>query len=197
MGVETTVVPAAELSVTGYLQQYQLTDLRDPSPSLATLDPVADDLLAKREGIAYGVEVMARRPLTRRLYGWLAYTLSNSLRSYGGGAVGPSDWDQRHVLNVVVGYRAGRNTFGGRFHLNSGRPIILTDGAERLPTFYQLDLRADHVVYYDKLTLDVYAELVNATATEEVYSLYRTMSGELAQRSFRLVLPSVGVRGEF
>jgi hypothetical protein len=194
MGVETTAVAAAELSATGYLQHYELTDLRDPTPT--HIDPVASDLLARREAVAYGLELMARRPLTNRLYGWLAYTLSKSLRSYGGGAVGPSDWDQRHVLNLVVGYRAGRNTLGGRFHLNTGRPIILNQDAQRLPTFYQVDLRADHVVYYDRLTLDLYAEIVNATATEDVYGIHQTTTG-LEQSKLRIVLPSVGVRGEF
>jgi hypothetical protein len=195
VGVETTAVPATTLAVTGYLQHYQLTELRDPT--LTQIDTVASDLLVRREAVAYGVEVMARRPLTHRLYGWLSYTLSNSLRSYGGGAVGPSDWDQRHVLNLVAGYRAGRNTFGARFHVNTGRPIVLNDGVKRLPTFYQLDLRADHVVYYDKVTLNLYAELVNATATEDVTSYSEQTTGQVQQSSYRIVLPSIGMRAEY
>lgn len=95
--VETTALPGTELSVTGYLQHYQLTDLRDPA--LTNLKTVASDLLARREAIAYGLEVMARRSLGRKVYGWISYTLSKSLHSYGGGAVGPSDWDQRHVFS--------------------------------------------------------------------------------------------------
>ena len=69
--------------------------------------------------------------------------------------MGPSDWDQRHVLNVVAGYRIGHNTLGARFHLNSGRPIVLNETVLRLPTFYQLDLRADHVIYYNKVTVNL------------------------------------------
>jgi len=195
LGVETSVIPGAELTVTGYLQHYQLTELRDPT--LTSLKTVGSQLLARREALAYGLEVMLRRPLTNRLYGWISYTLSTSLRSYGGGVVGPSDWDQRHVLNAVAGYRVGRNTLGARVHVNTGRPIILNDGARRLPTFYQLDLRADHLIYYDRVTLNIYAELVNATATDNVYGYQQPPNQPVQPSSYRIVLPSIGLRGEF
>ena len=195
LGVETVAIPQLELSVTGFLQHYELTELRDPT--LTNLNTVASELLARREALAYGVEFMARRALTNQLYGWISYTLSNSQRAYGGGAVGPSDWDQRHVLNMVAGYRIGHNTLGARFHLNTGRPIILNDTVKRLPTFYQLDLRADHSIYYNKLTVNLYAELVNATATDDVYSYTEPGNKVIQQSSYRIVLPSLGVRIEF
>jgi hypothetical protein len=199
LGVETSHFAALELGVTGYVQRYALTDLRDPRPS--NPDPLADDFLIKRDALSYGVELLARRPLSNRLHGWLSYTLSNNLRSYGGGAVGPSDWDQRHIANLVVGYRTGRNTFGGRAHFNTGRPYAYYDAAgghfQRLPAFYQVDLRVDHRVFFDKFLLNVYAELVNASLTRQVYAVTQSPTGDIQERSFRLVLPSIGVRGEF
>jgi hypothetical protein len=203
VGVETSHVAGLEMTATGYYQRYVLTDLRDPAPSKP--DPLADDFLINRDAVSYGLELLVRRPLSHRLYGWLSYTLSNNLRSYGGGAVGPSDWDQRHVLNLVAGYRWGRTTLGGRAHFNSGRPFLIYDSvsavpheiSQRLPPFYQLDLRVDHRMYYDKFQLDVYAELVNATLTPQVYGLTVNQRGDVDQRSFRLVLPSVGIHGEF
>jgi hypothetical protein len=66
----------------------------------------------------------------------------------------------------------------------------------RLPTFYQLDLRAERRILFNTFTLNVYLELVNATMSREVYGVDQQASGEISQKSFRLVLPSLGIRGE-
>jgi len=197
LGVGTRHVPGVEVEVTGYLQRYVLTDLRDPA--LLNPDPLASDFLIRRDARSYGLEVMIRRPASERLNGWISYTLSQSQRALGG-VIGPSDWDQRHILNAVLGYRLGLTTLGARGHLNTGRPVLVSGGqAEsfvRLPTFYQLDLRAERRILFDAFTLNVYIELVNATLSREVYQLDQQPTGELSERSLRIVLPSLGVRGE-
>jgi TonB dependent receptor-like, beta-barrel len=199
LGVDTRRLAGFEIGVTGYVQRYVLTDVRDPTPT--NLEPLADDFLVRRDALSYGVELLARRPQSYPLHGWLAYTLSNNLRALGGGAIGPSDWDQRHILNLVVGYRRRRYTLGGRAHLNTGRPYVTSgsagEGFHRLPPFYQVDLRVDRRVVYDRFILNVYVELVNATLSRQVYSVDETPSGQVRENSFRIVLPSIGVRGEF
>ena len=96
-----------------------------------------------------------RRALTERLHGWLSYTLSWNERALGGGVIGPSDWDQRHVVNLVLGYRWRGFTFGGRAHFNTGRPVLVSNAAgetfQRLPPFYQIDLRADRRFVFDRV----------------------------------------------
>jgi len=196
LGLGSRRIPGIEAEITGYVQRYVLTDLRDPT--LLHPDPLASDFLVRRDARSYGLEVMVRRPSTERLHGWIAYTLSKSERVLGG-VIGPSDWDQRHILNLVLGYRVGRYELGARGHFNSGRPVLV-NGAQaetfvRLPAFYQLDLRAERAILFDAFTLNIYAELVNTTLSREVYQLDRQDDGTLTERSLRIVLPSVGIRG--
>jgi hypothetical protein len=190
-----------DASATGYVQRYVLTDVRDPSV-VQNADPLAADYLVRRDALSYGLELMIRRASTERLNGWLAYTLSNNQRALGGGVIGPSDWDQRHVFNLVLGYRVGSYTVGGRVHVNTGRPVLV-NGAQgqefvRLPAFYQIDLRCDRRFLFDRFALDGYIELVNATLSRQVVGLdYSTSNAAPKQNGFRIVLPSIGVHGEF
>jgi hypothetical protein len=183
-----------------FYQRLHLTDLKN---SLIP-DPEARDLLEPREGESYGVELLLRRPMKHKLYGWLAYTLSRSLRVVDGIIV-PSDWDQRHILNLVVGYRWPRNySTSVRFHYNSGRPYPLysertfdVEGYINLPGFPQLDLRADKRFVFDTFVLDAYLELVNSTLSREVFDIKRQQSGAITENYYRLVLPSAGVHVEW
>lgn len=199
LGVLTQPASGFEVEATGYVQRFVLTDLRDPT--LTNHDPLAADFLARRDGRSYGLELMLRRPEAERLHGWLSYTLSKSERALGRGVVGPSDWDQRHILNAVVGYRLRTYTLGARVHVNTGRPVLLQGSdAEvfvRLPTFYQLDLRVERKFVFDAFTLHAYAEIVNGTMSRTVLSLEQDpTTNNVSENSYRIVLPSLGIRGE-
>jgi TonB family protein len=111
-------------------------------------------------GRSYGVEFLLRRPLSKRLSGWLAYTLSRSTRearflTASGGevlATVPSDYDRTHVLNAVVAYDLGRRwRAGSRFVFYTGVPYSALSGSiavppyndRRDPPFFRLDLRLE------------------------------------------------------
>jgi hypothetical protein len=169
-------------------------------------DPAAPDYLVARRGVAAGVELLVRRADQGRLYGWLAYTLSWSLRADDNGVLGRSDWDQRHILNLVAGYRLrGGYALGARVHYNTGRfaPIFGSGGQyQPLPAFFQLDLRADRRFVFDRFVLDVFADFANATLSREVVQLAATRDPltwkpGVSEGAFRLILPTVGVHGEF
>jgi hypothetical protein len=196
LGVEAALPGALGLAVTGFENRFVLTDVRDPDLG----DPLLADFLTRRQALSYGLELMLRRPSSQRFYGWLAYTLSRGLRAFEGGVVGPADWDQRHVLNLVTGYRWRRWTFGGRFHLHTGRMVKVEDTTpvdfDRLPPFYQLDLRVDRRFLLDRFAIDVYLEIVNTTLTREVVGLKQRATG-YAEDGFRIALPSLGMRAEF
>lgn len=73
-------------------------------------------------GQAYGLELSARRPLTEHLAGYFAYTLSRSIRSYGG-AKAVAAFDRPHVLHAAGAYDLGRRwRAGARLTAYSGMP---------------------------------------------------------------------------
>ncbi len=98
-------------------------------------EPPAQQSLASH-GLAYGMELLVRRPLGGNWFGWLSYSLSRSTRytrfvryGDGGGNAGtdqknlPFVFDQTHILNLVVSYKFSNNvTLGGVLHFNTGRP---------------------------------------------------------------------------
>ena len=202
LGAEVELPRGFTAGITGYAARLRLTDVRDIS--VTTLDPGAEDFLVMRRGRAYGGELLVRKADRGRLFGWLAYTLSWSLREDDGGVFGRSDWDQRHILNLVAGYRLrGGYSVGARFHYNTGRlaPVIGSGDYQQLPAFYQLDLRAERRVHFDRFVLTFYADFANATLTREVVEVvYGTdpITGRTGpmERSFHLILPTIGLHAE-
>jgi hypothetical protein len=200
-GVEAPLPGVLTLDVTLFYQRFQLTDLE----SIFNYDPQRGNIVERRDGESYGVEVMVRRPLTQRLSGWLAYTLSKSDRLIGYYRQrAASDWDQRHILNLVMGYRFRAGwAASGRVHYNTGRPYPVYKECtarvdyQRLPPFFQVDWRVDKRFVFDKFVLSAYVELVNSTLTREVYDLKRRCDDTLESKGFKIVLPSLGVHAEW
>jgi hypothetical protein len=203
LGVETRLPGHFTLGITGYYQKLRLTDVRNIDIEQIT-SPTAPDFLVARDGRAYGAELLLRRADMGRFFGWLAYTLSWSLRYDDNGVLGRSDWDERHILNLVAGSRLGRSyTVGVRFHLNTGR--WASDGAgeyQQLPTYYQIDLRAERRFVFDRFVMDLYADFANVTHDPEVLqldSVYDPKTGGMmiAQDRINLTLPTVGLHAQF
>jgi hypothetical protein len=148
-------------------------------------------------GSAAGAEVYIRRKLTRRLGGFLSYTLSRSMRSVGRERF-PSTFDRTHVFNAALSFDLGRNWRAGtRFVLYTGvpkqssgfAPPPRTPNPERDPTFYRLDLRLEkRWVYSPTSYLSFIAEIMNATLHKEV--LFGSTLGPVT-------IPSVGVEVGF
>jgi TonB family protein len=165
---------------------------------------------------SYGFETLIKREITERAYGWLSYTYSKSLQRTGTG----DDWthttfDQPHVLNAVASYKPrGGWEVGARFQLASGRPVTPVVGASfdadcgcyvplhgptrsaRLPTFYQLDLRGEHDWLYQRWSLGLYLDVINALNFKNAEAIqydYRYQHSAPV-RSFPF-LPDLGVKG--
>jgi hypothetical protein len=201
VGVEGALGESMSFEVTAFYQRLRLTDLQ----SIFKYDIQRVNVVELRDGESYGAELLLRRNLSKRLYGWLAYTLSRSDRLVGFYRIkAPSDWDQRHIVNLVLGYRLrGGWSTSGRIHYNTGRPYPVNDERafrvdyRRLPPFFQLDLRLDRQFVFDRFLLSAYIEMVNTTLSREVFDLRVQQDGTLTERGYRIVLPSIGVHAEW
>jgi len=169
-------------------------------------------------GRAYGLELLIRREITAKLYGWLAYTLSRSQvlpnrddqwRSFA--------FDQPHILTIVAGYRpAPRWELSTRFRFVSGNPYAPVQfatfdadsgnfvptrgevGDQREPPFAQLDVRAQHTWTWDAWQLALYLDVQNVTNRKnEEFHVYDYRYQDQGSVAGLPILPTFGVKGRF
>lgn len=153
--------------ITGFLHNY--LDLSDPTATCPdhtsfVFNPTAPCFGRRVRGRAFGSELHVRRPLTKRLAGWLSYTLSRSTReSHARGWVvagasnealvdGLSEWDRTHVVGAMGAYDFGRGWRAAvRVSYATGRPyshsingvLVGPYNRDRLPDVHRVDLRLE------------------------------------------------------
>jgi TonB family protein len=165
---------------------------------------------------SYGAELMIRRAISARGYGWLSYTLSKSRqRTRATSEWNPTAFDQPHVMNAVASYKLGRGwEVGARFQLAAGRPETPVIGAtynadtgsyeavrgplrsRRVSTFRQIDVRAEKQWLYERWSLALYLDVINATNFKNVEATeYDYRYRESAPVTSFPILPTLGLRG--
>jgi hypothetical protein len=168
----------AYLGYLSNLQDYELSQASEDEPV-----EELEDVITQVTGWAYGLETMLKLDPELRMFGWAAYTLARSTRNYEVGGHAPSNWDQRHILNIVLGYRiSDKWNFGGRVHYHTGRPWTAPVGNQstldaltenrnnaRLPAFFQLDLRVERNWRFPNWQLDLFLDVTNATYSREIF----------------------------
>lgn len=152
---------------------------------------------------ALGLEATLSRPLSKRLGGFLSYTLSRSTVSLDR-TRSPSGFDRTHVLQVGLSYQLpSRARVGARSVFYTGIPELNLEGSphfdadRRGRSFFRLDLRAEkRFLIGSRGYLDLVAEILNATSTREVV---RLDCGEICRERTAgpVVLPSVGIEAGF
>jgi hypothetical protein len=202
-----------ELGVTGFWRE------QDDGTPVFFEDAVVNFAARTR---AYGLEVLARRRLTKKLYGWVAYTLMRAqvffddARSELAQIERVSDFDQRHNLILLTSYELPKRwRIGGRFRLVSGYPFTPVIGSlslqtgnyaailgqrnsDRLPMFHQLDLRVDKRWIARRAIVTAYVDVQNVynfqNAEAIVYSPdFRQEVGFVGVPIF----PTLGVRVDY
>jgi TonB family protein len=169
-------------------------------------------------GRSFGLEQFVRRDFTKKLGGFVSYTLSRAEGSTEREMHILSSFDRTHVVSAVLGYDFGSGfRLGTRAYFASGRAVrvacptpnctpgedrLLTDGTPfnyrrdiRLPSFFRLDLRFEKKwMLSERMWITATAEWFNSLLTTEVQEAYWTpASGIFLERQTALTLPSVGV----
>jgi TonB family protein len=120
LGVEQQITKQLDASLEGFYK-----DLYDQV--VAGASPSGQQIVYSNAGSGYvvGAEVLIKYKPDERFFGWLAYTLSRSVRQDGPGM--PEylyAFDQTHILTVLGSYKLGHGwELGGRFRLVSGNLV--------------------------------------------------------------------------
>jgi hypothetical protein len=134
-------------------------------------------------GRSYGGQVLLRQELWKGFFGWVTYSLIRSERKdHPDTAWRLFDYDQTHVLAVLVSYAIGKGfTAGARFRYASGFPRTPVTGSFydaqadayqptfgahnsiRIPDFYQLDVRIEKQFNWKQWGLNLFVDVQNVT----------------------------------
>ncbi|MGD0525251.1 MAG: TonB family protein [Polyangiaceae bacterium] len=205
LGVERVFTPHIEASLEGFYKQ--LDNLVEPG------------LGNTGSGVVYGAETLIRYKPDERFFGWIAYTLSRSLRRDEPGApLRIFEYDETHVLTVLGSYRIGRGwELGMRYRLSSGYmytpnaygfydenigaylPLSAypADGS-RLPLFHSLDVRVDKTWAFGWGKLSAYLDILNIYNQGNVDGLtYDYNYTHMAYANDLPIIPSLGMRVEY
>jgi TonB family protein len=223
-GVEQRVAGPVTADVQLYYKR--LFDLALPSARVIERDGirVPERYANAGTGRAYGAEVLLRWNPGGRFFGWLAYSLSRSIRDQDviGGTFEPTGeaYDQPHNLVALgtvelpelwdglsagfrVRYASGnpyRRVVGAVYDADADlyRPVQEPTLGGRMPDFFQLDLRVDKRWTWKTWILSAYLEAQNATnrknAEDAAYNHDFTERGWMTGLPF---FPSFGIRAEY
>jgi len=182
-------------------------------------NPRADaPLVNSLRGWARGFEAFFQQRSANRLTGWVGYAYGRTRLCDGvTQTCFVSDFDQRHSLNVYLGYRVRPTVnLSLRWIYGSGFPIpgfLRREGeryflaaernALRLPAYHRADWRINKAFVFDRWKLTLYGEAVNlsnhANYRFDSFNGYNSRTGQafLTLDKMFPVIPSAGVLLEF
>jgi len=217
LGVEQRLSSNVRLSVEGFYKDFQNSVSRGPN-DLGTFTYNNDG-----SGRVVGLETLLKYDPDDRFFGWIAYTLSESIRQNC--PTCPAylfQFDQTHNLVILGSYRLGRGwEVGARFRIVSGPlaspveqppalaaifsgdagsyvPIQGDAYSVRLPLFHQADVRIDKHWVFKGFRLTTYLDVQNVYNHMAVEGfVYNFDFSQVAYQTGLPIVPSLGMRGEF
>jgi TonB family protein len=204
VGVERVVTRQIDASLEGFYKE---------------LDHLVEQGLGNTgSGVVYGAEALIRYKPDERFFGWIAYTLSRSLRRDAPGApLRIFEFDETHVLTILGSYRIGRGwELGMRYRLSSGYMYTPNQygfydeniGAylplsayppdnSRLPLFHSLDIRVDKTWQYRWGKISAYLDVLNVYNQGNVDGVVQDYNNTHSAPANDLpIIPSLGLRVE-
>ncbi len=147
-------------------------------------------LVSRGEGRANGFELMIQKKMSDRVYGLVSYSYSVIQNKALDNIYRNGAFDNRHVFNLVAGYRKNNNwEFSLKWRYAGGVPYTPFDreasmaaneglldlnriNEKRFPAYHRLDLRADHRNYHKKCTVVQYISIENVYDRKNVRGCY-------------------------
>lgn len=163
-----------------------------------------------------GFEIMIKREITERAFGWLTYTFSRArMANHPGEPWTATGFDQPHVINAVASYKPGAGfELGARALIASGRPDTPVIGATfdadtgtydavrgeprsvRIPTFRQIDVRVERQWLFNTWSLGAYLDVINVFNFKNIEGTeYDYRFRQSAPITSFPILPTLGLRG--
>lgn len=214
----THYVGGAELRATSTLSM-ETNAFYTTSENLVARNPsstprAGEALIQQGEGRSVGAQLMLRKERgTGRFFGWLAYTILRSERRDSPDARWRLfDYDQTHVLTALGSYDLGAGLeIGARARVASGyprtplayvyfdarrnryEPTLGVYNTDRIPVFFQLDVRVAKRIKVSDSELEVYLDVQNVTARENPEEI--AYAPDFSRRRYILGLPLLPVLG--
>lgn len=142
-------------------------------------------IASSSNGRSYGIELSGIQKLTNKIFGSFSYTFVRSEFEDINKKFAPSSWDNKHIINILGGYKFKKNwELGMKFRLLGGAPFTPIDLAtsslqnvwdvrqqavldysklntERSPLSHGMDIRIDKKWFYKKWALNLYLDIAN------------------------------------
>lgn len=192
-GVEYNTSTSSRISIEGYYKSYaDYPFLIRDSLTLANLGGDYgvignEPAVSRSKGRTYGIEVLVQQRLYKGFYGIVAYTLGWSEFADKNGTLVASSWDARHIVNMTLGKKFGKNWEAGiNWRFQTGLPYTPYSASSDLaqnwdvngrgiPDYNRLntlrssvingiDIRVDKKWFFSKWSLNIYVDIENVTA---------------------------------
>jgi hypothetical protein len=192
-GLEFNTASNSKITLEGYLKMYD--DYPFLTRDSVTLANLGGDFgvignepsVSRSAGRTYGMEVLFQQRLYKGFYGIASYTLGFSEFEDKNFNLVASSWDARHIVNLTVGKKFGKNwEIGINWRYQSGLPFTPFDPSSALvqnwnirnagiPDFDQIntlradpfntiDIRVDKKWFFKKWSLNLYLDIENLTS---------------------------------